>query len=97
MLRMSRGKPGQSDFLHQTLPFAWTYSKTWSLETLMGSADLFNDVIQENDLCQLHRQIVFIGARLQIAHDRGSDAQRGHQEACEDQIGGLSSFRIHQK
>lgn len=47
---------------------------------------LFYHIIEENDLCQFHCQIVLIGARLQIAHDRGSDTQRRHQESCQDQI-----------
>lgn len=59
------------------------------------AADLFDDVVEENNLCELHGEVVLVGARLQVADHRRTYAERRHQEAGEDEICRGPCLRVH--
>lgn len=58
---------------------------------------LFDDIIEENDLSELHSEIVLVGARLQVADHRRSNAEGRHQEAGEEEVGRGACLRVHQQ
>lgn len=59
--------------------------------------NLFDDIVEEDYLCELHGEVVLVGARLQVADHRGAYAERRHQEACEDEVGRFACLRVHQQ
>lgn len=59
--------------------------------------DLFDDIVEEYDLGELHGEVVLVGARLQVADHRGSYAEGRHQEAGEEEVGGGARLRVHQQ
>lgn len=59
--------------------------------------NLFDDIIEEDDLGELHGEVVLVGARLQVADHRGSYAERRHQEAGEDEVGRFACLGVHQQ
>lgn len=63
----------------------------------MTDANLFNDIVEKDYLCELHGEVVFVGARLQVADHRGSYTKRRHEEAGEDEVCRFPCLRIHQK
>lgn len=42
------------------------------------AADLFDDVVEENNLCEFHGEVVLVGAWLQVADDRRPYTERRH-------------------
>lgn len=59
------------------------------------AADLFDDVVEEDNLCEFHGEVVLVGARLQVADHRRTYAERRHQEAGEDEICRGPRLRVH--
>lgn len=64
---------------------------------LYGERYLFNDIVKEDYLCQLHSEVVFIGARLEVADNRRSDTKRRHKETGDDKVCGFPCFGVHQQ
>lgn len=63
----------------------------------MKAPDLFDHIIEENDLSELHGEVVLIGARLQVADHGRSYAQGRHQEAGKEEVRGGARLRVHQQ
>lgn len=63
----------------------------------MKNTNLFDDIVEEDYLRQLHGEVIFIGARLQVADHRRSDAERRNEEAGDDEVCGFACFRVHQQ
>lgn len=61
------------------------------------AADLFDDVVEENNLREFHGEVVLVGARLQVADHRRTYAERRHQEAGEDEICRGPCLRVHEQ
>lgn len=47
----------------------------------MADTNLFDDIVEEDYFCKLHGEVILIGAWLQVAHHRGSYAERRDQKA----------------
>lgn len=59
--------------------------------------DLFDDIVEEYDLGELHGEVVLVGARLEVADHGGSYAEGRHQEAGEEEVGGGARLWVHQQ
>ena len=70
----------------------WEEGGAWPQPT-----DLLDDVVEEDDLRELHGEVVLVGARLEVADDRGADAERGHQQARQQEVGGMARLGVHQQ
>lgn len=63
----------------------------------MTDTNLFNDIVEEDYLCELHGEVILVGAWLQVADHGGSYAERRHQEAGEDEVGRFPCLGVHQQ
>lgn len=61
------------------------------------AADLFDDVVEENNLREFHGEVVLVGARLQVADHRRPYTERRHKEAGEDEICRGPCLGVHQQ
>ena len=57
-----------------------------------GLSVLHDDVIEENDFGQLHRDVILVGAGLQVGDDRRTNAERRNGQALK-----WSYFRLWTK
>ena len=55
------------------------------------------DVIEENNLCQLHGDVVFVGSGLEVADHGGADAEGRDGDPGQDHGAGLGSLGVHQE
>ena len=55
------------------------------------------DVIEENNLCQLHGDVVFVGSGLEVADHGGADAEGRDGDPGQDHGAGLGGLGVHQE
>lgn len=75
-----------------------TAAQTKASKSKVGEAtDLFDDVVEENNLCEFHGEVVLVGAWLQVADHGRTYAEGRHQQTGEDEICGGPCLRVHEQ